>query len=70
MRTMKCSRTYEWDGIDGGKTYIEKEESMFAASASAASGRPGIEEDDDEEHMQKFKPKTPPMLYGAMFNQK
>ena len=27
-------------------------------------------EDDESEHMQRFKPKSPPMLYSAMFNRK
>ena len=28
------------------------------------------ESETDNEHMQKFKPQTPPMLYTAMFNKK
>lgn len=62
MRTMQCSRTYEWDGIDGGKTYVDKDNEMIKDNVDDL--------DDDKEHMQKFKPKTPPMLYTAMFNLK
>jgi hypothetical protein len=57
---MKCVRTYDWDGLDGGKNYIDKENQMLAAA----------ELDEDDEHMQKFKPKSPPMLYAAMFNRR
>ena len=31
---------------------------------------PAVEEDEDSENMQRFKPKSPPMLYAAMFNRK
>ena len=57
---MKCVRTYDWDGLDGGKNYIDKENQMLATA----------ELDEDDEHMQKFKPKSPPMLYAAMFNRR
>jgi len=63
---MKCCRTYEWDGLDGGQTIIDKENSMLPVPKSPDAP----EEDDDEEHMQRFKPKSPPMLYAAMFNKK
>ena len=42
LRTMKCSRTYEWDGLDGGQVFIDKENKMIQQTT---------EEDDDEEHM-------------------
>ena len=66
LRAMKCVRTYEWDGLDGGKSIIEKENELVPAAKTSAAA----EEDDDEEHMQLFKPKSPPMLYAAMFNRR
>lgn len=54
MRTYKCIRTYEWDGPDGMGPQTGAPEKMEA----------------DSEKMQKFKPKSPPMLYSAMFNKK
>lgn len=67
LRMMKCSRTYEWDGLDGGQVIMDKEKEFIASMPSSWQEK---EMDDDEEHMQKFKPKTPPMLYCAMFNRK
>ena len=29
MRTLKCIRTYEWDGLDGGKSFVEKDNSLI-----------------------------------------
>ncbi len=34
-------RTYDWDGLDGGKNYIDKENQMLATA----------ELDEDDEHM-------------------
>ena len=61
LRMNKCTRTYEWDGLDGGQNFIDKENQLFA-------GRKEDLEDPESEHMQKFRPKSPPMLYSAMFN--
>lgn len=58
---MKCVRTYEWDGLDGGKSYVDQDSKMITKVD---------ESETDHEHMQKFKPQTPPMLYCAMFNKK
>ena len=61
LRTLKCTRTYEWDGLDGGKSFVEKDNALI----------PKVDnQDDDKEHMQRFKPQSPPMLYASMFNRK
>ena len=29
IRAMKCTRTYEWDGLDGGKSYVEQDSHLI-----------------------------------------
>lgn len=42
LRTLKCTRTYEWDGLDGGKSFVEKDNALI----------PKVDnQDDDKEHM-------------------
>jgi hypothetical protein len=42
LRTLKCMRTYEWDGLDGGKTFVEKDSALI----------PKVDiTDDDKEHL-------------------
>lgn len=43
IRNMKCVRTYEWDGIDGGKTYLDKNNEVISQTVDDL--------DNDEEHM-------------------
>jgi hypothetical protein len=56
MRTMKCCRTYEWDGIDGGKTIIDKENATVPHKEVRSLVAHEHEEDEEEDHMQLFKP--------------
>ncbi len=61
IRTMKCTRTFDWDGLDGGKSFVEKDVALI----------PKVDtEEDEKEYRQRFKPQSAPMLYAAMFNRK
>lgn len=57
MRTMRCCRTYEWDGIDGGKTIIDKENATVPNATQLRSlVTHEKEEDENEDNMQLFVP--------------